>query len=118
MNWQSNSSLSPTGYGNDLRTLSPVRPDGESSVLFTPEGDRFVGDLELHFDADRLLMSMPGDKGRARVWELGLKSDALGNLPLHQLPLIDEPDVDNYDACYLPNDDVIFTSTAPFVGVP
>jgi len=32
--------------------------------------------------------------------------------------LISEPDVDNYDACYLPSGDIIFNSTAPFVGVP
>ena len=32
--------------------------------------------------------------------------------------LIREPDVDNYDACYLPDGRILFTSTAPFVGVP
>ena len=33
---------------------------------------------------------------------------------LAQLPLVQEPDVDNYDACYLPDGNVLFTSTAPF----
>ena len=37
---------------------------------------------------------------------------------LAELPLIIEKDVDNYDACYLPDGNIIFTSTAPFAGVP
>ena len=37
---------------------------------------------------------------------------------MHQLPLIAAPDVDNYDACYLPGGRIIFSSTAPMVGVP
>ena len=34
------------------------------------------------------------------------------------MPLIHEPDVDNYDACYLPDGNILFGSTAPFTGVP
>jgi formylglycine-generating enzyme required for sulfatase activity len=113
MNYQSNSSLEPTGYDNEIAILSPVRPDGKRTTLFRPEGGQFVGDVDLHFDGDRLLFSMPAVGGRWRVFEV--RSD--GSC-LHALPLINEPDVDSYDACYLPDGRVIFTSTAPFVGVP
>jgi hypothetical protein len=34
------------------------------------------------------------------------------------LPLIEEPDVDNYDACYLPDGNIVFNSTATYTGVP
>jgi formylglycine-generating enzyme required for sulfatase activity len=34
------------------------------------------------------------------------------------MPLIHEPDVDNYDACYLAGGSILFSSTAPFTGVP
>ncbi|MBN1346587.1 MAG: SUMF1/EgtB/PvdO family nonheme iron enzyme [Phycisphaerae bacterium] len=114
-NWESNSSLPKTGYDNEIAVLSPVRPDGTLTTLFRPDGDgsKFVGDVDLHFDADRMLFSMPGDNGRWQVFELGIDG-----ANLRQLPLITEPDVDNYDACYLPDDNVIFCSTAPFVGVP
>jgi len=37
---------------------------------------------------------------------------------LTHLPLIADNDVHNYDACYLPDDGIVFTSTAPFIGVP
>jgi formylglycine-generating enzyme required for sulfatase activity len=113
MNYASNSNVDPAGYDNEIAVLSSVRPGGKLATLFRPEGGRFVGDLRLHFDADKLLFSMPDANKRWRVSEI--KADGSG---LHVLPLINEPDVDNYDACYLPDGRLIFSSTAPFTGVP
>lgn len=113
MNWQSNSCLPHTGYDNAIMMLSPASLGDEPVTLFRPSGDLFVGDIDLHFEAQRLLFSMPGDNGRWQVFELQTNGEGLT-----QLPLIQERDVDNYDACYLPNDDVVFCSSAPFVGVP
>jgi formylglycine-generating enzyme required for sulfatase activity len=112
-NFNSNPDLKPTGYDNTLVVLSPVRPDGKLETIFRPQGDRFIGDIDLHYDADRLLLSIPDAQGRWGVAELHLDSGRLT-----PLPLIDEPDVHNYDACYLPDGRIVFTSTAPFVGVP
>lgn len=113
MNYHGNDDLPPTGYENTLEMLSPVRPGGRTETLFRPPDDQFIGDLDLHYDAEKLLFSMPDTEGRWGVAELDLTSGTL-----HRLPLIDEPDVHNYDACYLPDDRIIFTSTAPFIGVP
>ena len=112
-NWQGNSSLPATGYDNEIATLSRLAPEGQLTTLFRPDGGRFVGDVDLDFDADRLLFSMPNNDGRWQVFQL----DADGTRLL-ELPLIGQPDVDNHDACYLPNGNIIFASTAPFVGVP
>ncbi len=112
-NYESNSSLPPTGYDNQIAVLAPVRPEGKLTTFYRPEGGRFVGDLKLHFDADRLLFSMPDANGRWQVFEI--KADGSG---LRELPLIREPDVDNYDACYLPDGRIVFGSTACFTGVP
>ena len=113
-NWLGNSSLRGTGFDNDISVLSPVSPDGKVTTLFKPKGSRFVGDVDLHFDADKMLFSMgAGSNGRWQVCEI--KSDGGG---LRELPLILEKDVMNYDACYLPDGNVIFNSTAPFIGVP
>jgi len=112
-NFNSNPDLAPTGYDNTLVALSPVSPDGELETLFRPEGDRFIGDVDLHYDGDRLLLSTPDADGRWGVAEFHLNSRRLT-----PLPLIDEPDVHNYDACYLPDGRIVFTSTAPFIGVP
>ncbi len=113
MNYLSNSSIGPTGYDNQIAVLSPVRPGGKLTTLYRPEGGRFVGDVDLHFDADRMLFSMPGSNGRWRVFEINTDGSNL-----HELPLIREPDVDNYDACYLPDERIVFGSTACFAGVP
>ncbi len=112
-NYQSNSSLRPTGHDNQLAVLSPVRPEGKLSTLFQPEGGKFVGDVDLHFDAKKVLFSMPGANGRWQLHELDVDGRNL-----RELATIKQADVDNYDACYLPDGQVVFTSTAPFVGVP
>ena len=112
-NWDSNSSLPRDGYDNEIVVLSDFRGQGTLTTLLKPEGGRFAGDVDLHWNADRMLFSMPGKNGRWQIHEV--KADGTG---LRELPLIVEPDVDNYDACYLPNGRILFTSTAPFVGVP
>jgi len=113
-NWQSNSSMRGTGYDNEIAVLSPVSPEGKLTTLFKPEGGRFVGDVDLEFDAKKMLFSYgAGSNGRWQVCEI----DADGK-NLRELPLIKEKDVNNYDACYLPDGNVVFESTAPFIGVP
>jgi len=111
-NWESNSSLPKQSFDNRVAVLSPVRPEGDLTVLYQPEGGRFVGDVDLHFDATKMLLSMPGEHDRWQVFEM----DATGS-HLRQLTG-EQPDVDSYDACYLPDGKVLFTSTACYVGVP
>jgi len=103
LNFNSNSDLPPTGYENTLISLTPPAPGGAIETVFTPEGDAFIGDLDLHYDAERMLMSTPNNEGRWGVAELDLTARTLT-----RLPLIDEPDVHNYDACYLPDERIVF----------
>ncbi|MBE3098776.1 MAG: SUMF1/EgtB/PvdO family nonheme iron enzyme [Planctomycetes bacterium] len=116
-NWQSNSNLPRSGFDNEIGVLSVAHqsgdPDGAIATLYKPDKGRFVGDVDLHFDADRLLFSSLDEKNRWQVFEI--KADGSG---LRQVTPGDPPDVDNYDACYLPDGRIIFTSTAPFIGVP
>jgi formylglycine-generating enzyme required for sulfatase activity len=113
LNFHGNTDIAPAGYENTLVSLSPPAPGGHLETLFRPANDAFLGDLDLHYDAEKLLFSMPDSKGRWGVVELDLARKRLT-----PLPLIDEPDVHNYDACYLPDERIVFTSTAPFIGVP
>jgi len=112
LNWESNSNLPKAGYDNTIEVLSPVRPEGRLAALFKPEGNRFVGDVDLAFDARRMLFSMPGKNGRWQVCEIRADGAGLRELTGEQ------PDVDSYDACYLPGGKILFTSTACFIGVP
>jgi formylglycine-generating enzyme required for sulfatase activity len=114
-NWQGNCALPRNGYDNQIAVLSPVRPEGGVSTLYQPPKDEFVGDVDLHFDAGKMLFSMPGPNGRWQVWELGADGSPAS---LRQVTTDDPPDVDNYDACYLPDERIIFASTRCFAGVP
>ena len=112
-NWQGNCSIDARGYDNQIATLAPVRSGSKVSTLFQPEQGAFVGDVRLHFDATRMLISMPNRQGRWRVHELG--SDGRG---LRQVGADEPADVDDYDACYLPDGRIIYCSTRCFHGVP
>jgi len=112
-NWQGNCALPRNGYDNEIAILAPPRPGGQVSTLFRPEQNVFVGDVDLHFDADRMLFSMPGSHNRWQIWEI--RADGSG---LRQVTLGEEPDADNYDACYLPDGRIVFCSTRCFAGVP
>ncbi len=111
-NWESNSSLPESGFDDEIALLSPIDPEGTLKTLYRPEAGRFVGDVDLHFDARKMLFSMPGENGRWQVFEMSMDGSGLRQLTGEQ------PDVDSYDACYLPDGRIVFTSTACFVGVP
>lgn len=126
-NWQGDDVLRGK-FDNEIAVLAPVRPDGKLTTLFRPSEQVFLGDVDLNFDADKMLLSMParktntveeaGKKPRQvsteqwHIWEL--KADGTG---LRQLTP-DENDVNHYDACYLPDGRIVFDSTAGFQGVP
>jgi formylglycine-generating enzyme required for sulfatase activity len=101
----------PFAWDNEIAVL-PL-DGGEITTLYRSEGQRLISDLDLHWDADRLLFSMPGSHDHWHVFEIG--SDGSG---LRQLTPGDHPDVHFYDSCYLPNGDIAMVSTAPLQGVP
>jgi hypothetical protein len=93
-NWQSNSSLPVSGYDDQLVTLTLADKDRSLTPLFHPDNGRFVGDIDLHFEADRLLFSMRDNRQRWQVFEIRVDGAGLRQLTGEQ------PDVDSYDACY------------------
>ena len=111
-NWESNCSLPKSGYDDELCVWSLKDEGAEPRVVFKP-GGKFIGDVDLHWEANRVLFSMPGTNGRWQVFELALDTGASPRQLTGE-----QPDVDSYDACYLPNGRIAFTSTAMFVGVP
>jgi len=112
-NWQSNSSIRSDVWDNELAVLAPVRPGGKLTTLYKPKGNAFVGDVDLHFDADKILFSSVGTHRRWQIFEI--RADGTG---LRQVTPGEDRDVNNYDACYLPNGKIIFSSTASMVAVP
>ncbi len=112
-NWQGNCALPARGYDNEIAVLTSLRTGGQRATLLKPADGAFVGDVDLHADATRMLFSSIGTNGRWQIFEV--RSDGTG---LRQVTLGDEPDVDNYDPCYLPDGCIMFCSTRCFQGVP
>lgn len=112
-NWEGNSSLHRGEVQNRIAILRNIRNQPEIETLYQPENRKLLTDIDLHPDADRILFSMVGAQNRWQVFEMRLD----GSAPVW-IPLIEEPDVDNYDACYLPDGNIIFSSTATYTGVP
>lgn len=106
-------------WTNEISVLSPVRPDGTLASLYQPPGPFLVNDLELHWDAQKLMFSMPDTNRNWQIHELDLAAPRGGaRTAPRQLTPGSHPDVHNYDAIYLPNNQIIFLSTAPLQGVP
>jgi len=82
-------------------------------TIFKAPPTHMIQQPELHFDAQRMLFSMPGPEGAFQVFEVGV--DGTG---LRQVTNDTGPDVDNGDPCYLPDGRIIFNSTRMFTGVP
>jgi formylglycine-generating enzyme required for sulfatase activity len=111
-NWQSNSSIGKTGHDNELVMLSIKNP-GEIKTVHRPESGAFMGDVDLNFKADKVLFSSMGKNGAWQVMEIDV--DGTG---LRQVTTTEDKGINNYDACYLPDGRIMFTSTAPYVAVP
>jgi len=128
-NWETRASCQGAGaYDDELVVMSPIC-DGEIKVVYRPNGGEFVGDVDLHFDADRLLFASHRDKNQLSKATGKGQGYAVFELPIDPntgaargAPRVVTPDmgqdVDCYDACYLPDDRIIFSSTATYEGVP
>ncbi|MEK7992456.1 MAG: formylglycine-generating enzyme family protein, partial [Planctomycetota bacterium] len=111
--WQLHTMNNTDGWENEISILSPVGPEGKMTTLYVPPDGRLVSEMDLHFDAEKLMFSMPDSRKHWQIYELG--TDGAN---LKQLSPQDQRDVHNFDSCYLPNGRIAFISTAPFQGVP
>lgn len=113
-NWQGNSSLPRQGFDNTISKLSDFKSNQpQVSPIYKPERNVFVGDVDLHFDANRMLFSSLNEELIWQVFEIGLDGEGL-----HQIAVGPLAEVDNYDPCYLPDGRIIFASDSVFQGVP
>ena len=110
-NHQCNSCLEQSGYENEIAVLSPVRAEGQLETLFRPPGGFYLGEFDLDFDGRTLLFTMPNGKSW-QIHQIGVDGDGLRQVSR------EEPGVDNFDACYLPDGRIVFASTASYTGVP
>ncbi len=117
-NWQGNHALKknikPNQRWNDelwVMTINGAKID--EKFLFKPEGTKGILDLEIDWDATKIMYSSLTPKNNFQLFEIDIE----GNGQRMLTPEIYD-DVDNFDGVYLPDNRVIFCSTATFVGVP
>ena len=67
----------PFAWQNEIAVLSPVRPDGRLKTVYASPGKRLITDIDLHWDADRLLLSMPGSHDKWHVFEMRIDGSDL-----------------------------------------
>jgi formylglycine-generating enzyme required for sulfatase activity len=113
-NWQQLRDLNHRGLTNEIAVLSALRGEPMTRMLHQSAPGIYAGDLQLHWDARRLMFTGQNAKGVHRVYTLDIDSPA----QITELPLIPDDDVDNYTGCWLADDSVLFISNASFIGVP
>ncbi|MBL7146818.1 MAG: hypothetical protein ISS76_21440, partial [Phycisphaerae bacterium] len=111
--WQIQTMPDTEGWDNEICVLSNPRQEGNLTSIYRPPGGKLVSEMDLHFDAEKIMFSMPDDRKLWQVFEVGIDGTNL-----RQVSPKDQPDVHNFDSCYLPNGKIAFISTAPFQGVP
>ena len=119
LNAHTNDSLPRTGWDNEIAVLTDLRNEPVVKVLHNTDG-RLITDLELDFDATRMMFSAQGlRESNWRVFELDLPGDGSLDCKVRQLTPDDGDDIGHFDSCYLGDpDEVIFCSTASYQGLP
>nr|HPM25595.1 hypothetical protein [Phycisphaerae bacterium] len=112
-NWQGNSSVPLHGYINAV-VRAPLR-QGAQPPQTVYASTCFVGDVDLDYDARKIMYSCgrPDERGW-RVFETALTAPGTAR----EVTPPDQPDVDFYDPCYLPDGRRLFVATSGYQGVP
>ena len=108
-NHESHSSMDRLGYENEIVLLNVAT--GEKTTLYKPPHSGYVGDLDLHWDGERLLFTQ-SDEQNWELWEIGIDGESLRQVS--RTP----DDVDCFDACYLPDGRIVTASNAPWQCIP
>jgi hypothetical protein len=111
--WNNGTMPNVDKWTNEIAVFSPAKRTESLATLFRPESSMLVADLDLDWNASKLLFSMPDTNRNWQVCEV--KTDGTG---FRQLTSSEHPDVHNYDGRYLPSGEILFLSTAPLQGVP
>ncbi|MDR3232417.1 MAG: SUMF1/EgtB/PvdO family nonheme iron enzyme [Planctomycetaceae bacterium] len=102
------------GWDNEVILLSNLRTEPKMTTVYRHHNDGILRDIELHFDANKLLFASVNDKGNWAVFEAYLDSKNLRELTPN-----DQNDIQWFDPCYLAEEGAILSfSTAGMQGVP
>ena len=114
LNARTSASIKTDGWDNEISELSNLRGDIKVRTVYRRPNKSVMKHMQLHFDGRRIMFS---GVGANRKWAI-LEVDTEGK-NLRELTPSDQEDVDWFDGCYLPEENVIIgCSTAGMQGLP
>jgi formylglycine-generating enzyme required for sulfatase activity len=112
-NWLNNSSVRPRGWDSRIAVLEGFGTESSRlRTLHEPPDGALVSHLQLHWDADKFLFSSIDEDDVWHVFEMDLASRDIRRVT----PL--DLGGDSFDACYLPDQRIVFNCTAIQQVVP
>jgi len=90
--WQIQTMTNTDGWDNEISILSPAGPEGKLTTLYSPPDGRLISEMDLDFDAGKLMFSMPDGRKLWQVFEIRIDGSKL-----RQISPDDQPDVHNFD---------------------
>ena len=124
LNAHNHMDLNRTGFTNDIAVISDLRGTPSFTSLYQPRDTSIVRDLDLDFDASRILFtSYRGTNNLLGVYEIKVEGGEKISVDRTQSPVLVSPakhlDVQWWDACYLPNrDQIILLGTGAYQFLP
>jgi hypothetical protein len=112
-NWSNQSSARRGGFDAEIAELSNLRGELEYKTIFKPDNGSSLPDLKLHWNAERVMFTMVDETNRWQVYETGIDGKGLRKAIDPQ-----EPDLEFFDASYLPNSKLIAVSNIGYQAVP
>ncbi len=113
-NWISNASRNRSAkYEDSLVTFNIKDLNAPFKEVTKAPKDSFIGDISLHWDANKCLVTTLADNNTWQVFECNLE-----NGKLRQVTPDMGGDVNNVEGCYVPDGSTIFISSASMMGVP
>ncbi len=113
-NWTSQIDAPRVGFDASIVELSNIAGCVEMKELHKPTNGSSIADLRLHWDGDKVLFtqSRPEDS-RWNVWEYDYADGSVTEVIKNE-----EPDLDFFDAIYLPSGKILVNSSIGYNGVP
>ncbi|MDO4571625.1 MAG: SUMF1/EgtB/PvdO family nonheme iron enzyme [Planctomycetia bacterium] len=116
LNAYTNMTINKEGWDCEICVLSDLRAEEPklTPIYRHPHRNSIIRDVDIHFDADRIMFSAANEKGRWAVYQITTDGKNLTELTPN-----DQEDVDWFDSTYLPEKDYFVTcSTAGMQGLP
>lgn len=113
-NWTSQFSAYRDGYNAELVEISNLRvPDKKLNIrtIYKPQHDGGITNVVLNWDAERILFTATDPNNKWHVFEINRDGSNF-----HKVIKINEPDLEFFDAAYMPNGKIMAMTNIGYQG--